>query len=412
MPIERILFWFYVALGPGVWVIFLYLMMVGRERVNKLRNSRATLPSAPPLISILVPAKDEAAHIATCIERVLQQDYPAIEVIAINDRSTDETGKVLDDLQKHCGTRVSPVIFKTDQNTGETPVPQRQDSLRVVHIKHLPDGWLGKCHALNEGVKHATGEYLFFVDSDVTLAPNALSKMAALAIERKIDAMSIATTIRCETFVERLMLPLLAGTWMVMFAGDQTNEESEPDKAVANGQAFLIRADAYLKVGGHAAVRDRIVEDVELMRLMKKQGFKCRFYAGRHLASTRMHTSLRQMFHGWARIFAGSARGSVWPMVLGIAFLFLSVLSAYIVAGVALAIDDKLLLQTAGVHWLLMTIACAFIWHWSGNRIIYALLLPISATIELAILFFTIAKSWRGHVEWRGMKIDLRKTST
>jgi cellulose synthase/poly-beta-1,6-N-acetylglucosamine synthase-like glycosyltransferase len=410
MPTELILFWAYVAVGPAAWVGFLFLMGIGRMRMSKLRRSQAVLPDVPPLVSILVPAKDEGAGIARCIERIVQQDYPAFEIIAINDRSTDNTAKTLDHLQINYNAAAPPVTVSVNKKTHETPVTPV--NLRVVHITDLPAGWLGKCHALHEGVKHAAGEYLFFVDSDVTLAQDALSKMVALTLERKIDAMSIATTIRCETFIEKLMLPLLAGTWMAMFAGDQTNEESEPDKAVANGQVFLIHAAAYRTVDGHAAVRDRIVEDVELMRLLKKQGFKCRFYAGRHLASTRMHTSLRQMFHGWARIFAGSARSSMTPILIGILFLCLCVLSVYVIGIYALFTREDTLLQTAFIHWLLMTIACCFVWHWSGNHWWYALLLPISVPIELAILCFTIIKSYTGVVEWRGMKIDLRKTST
>jgi hypothetical protein len=219
------------------------------------------------------------------------------------------------------------------------------------------------------------------------------------------------TALETHRFVEKLMLPLLAGTWATIFAADQTNEESEPDRAVANGQVFLIRKSAYDAVGGHAAVRARIVEDVELMRLLKKSGFKTRFYAGRHLASTRMHTHLGQMFHAWARIFAGTARGSVWPMVMAILFLVICVLSVLPVAVVATALQSVPWAFAAAAHAVLAVIVCGLIWIWSGTNPLYAVLLPISSAIEIAILGFSIRRAMRGSVTWRGVNIALRDSS-
>lgn len=398
---ESILFWTYVALGPGAWVVFAYLMTVARERMTKLRHSKAALPEVFPRVSILVPAKDEGSHVRTCIDRVMGQDYPAFEVIAINDRSSDDTGAVLDACVG--ATPASPV----PGGEGDAGVAR---TLRVVHIASLEPGWLGKCHALHRGTEHATGEWFFFVDSDVKLQPEALSKMLAYAIDRKIDALSIMTTVETHRFIEKLMLPLLAATWASMFAADQTNEDSETERALANGQAFLIRADAYRKVGGHACVKDRIVEDVELIRTLKKAGFKTRFLAGRHLASTRMHTHLRQMFHGWARIFAGTSRGRTFPMIAAIVFFVLSVLTAYptIIYGI---IAHDLWWFAAGMgHWLLMTIIAGLVWFWSGNSPAWALLLPISVPIEIAILTFSVRRAVSGKVEWRGTQVNIRET--
>ncbi|MGC4031371.1 MAG: glycosyltransferase family 2 protein [Tepidisphaeraceae bacterium] len=387
--LQLIFFVLYVLLGPVTWLLVAYFVSIGRERMNKLVRNRDTLPAEPPLVSILIPAKDEGPVIADCIRDVLSQDYPRFEIIAINDRSTDDTGRVLDEVAANAAA-----------------------PMRVLHIDGLPTGWLGKCHALSKGVESARGEWVFFVDSDVRLQPEALSKLAAVALARQYDAISILTRIETHTFIERLMLPLLASTWMTVFQGDQTNEESENEKALANGQVFLIRASAYHKVGGHAAVRDRIVEDVELMRLLKKNEFKTRFLTGPHLAATRMHTSLNQMFNGWARIFAGTARGSVWPMVRTIAFLLFCVMSLLPAAiGVALTNHHAYWALAVGVHWLLMTAVLGFVWRWSGNSPAYALLTPVSVPIEIAILCFSIRRAISGKIDWRGSAVDVRQTS-
>ncbi|MBC7784225.1 MAG: hypothetical protein H7144_10325, partial [Burkholderiales bacterium] len=196
-----------------------------------------------------------------------------------------------------------------------------------------------------------------------------------------------------------------------MFAADQTNEDSQPDRAVANGQVFLIRASAYNKVGGHAAVMDRIVEDVELMRTLKSDGFKTRFFAGRHLASTRMHTHLKQMFNGWARIFAGTSRGRVLPMICGIVFLLACVLTSYVAIIYGILRHDPSWYLAGTAHWLLMTILLGFVWTWTGNSPAYALLLPIGAPIEIAILLYSVRRVLSGKVEWRGAQLSLRDTT-
>ena len=403
----RICFWTYLALGPFAWIACVYFLMIGRERMNKLRRSISVLPAEPPLVSILIPAKDEGARIAACVKRVLEQDYPAIEVIAINDRSNDNTGAVLDSFVG--ATHGSPASMD-DALTGDACVAPTRN-VRVVHIDSLPPGWLGKCHALDVGGRHATGEWLLFVDSDVVLKPDALSKLAALAIDRAYDAISILTTIETHRFVEKLMLPLLAGTWASTFKADQTNEDSEPDLACANGQVFLIRKSAYDAVGGHAAVRDRIVEDVELARLLKKQGFKMRLLAGRHLASTRMHETLGHMFNAWARIYAGSSRGSIWPMVRAMAFIVFCGLSVVPAATYAIASYDPLWLSAVAAHSVLLFGINGLVWRWSGNNPLYSLLLPLSVPIELAILLYSIRKAISGKIDWRGSAVDLRQTS-
>ena len=128
--------------------------------------------------------------------------------------------------------------------------------------------------------------------------------------QRKYDAMSILTRLECHTFLERLIPPLAAGAWSIMFTISLTNDDELKGSAAANGQFFLIRRDAYESVGGHDAVHDQVVEDVELARLLKARDKRIRFLFGNHLAATRMHATWRQMLHGWGRIY-GSQRDDV-----------------------------------------------------------------------------------------------------
>src|SRR5205823_3198590 len=176
-----------------------------------------------------------------------------------------------------------------------------------IRDAELPEGWTGKCNALHRGAAGADGQWLLFVDSDVVLKLDALSRCMSLAIARGYDAISLLTAIECHTFWERLLAPLAAGTWSVMNLVSLTNNDNHKT-ALANGQFFLIKREAYAAVGGHAAVRQEPAEDVQLMRLMKSAGYKVRFLMGTHLAATRMHATLAQIIRGWARIYSTTSQ--------------------------------------------------------------------------------------------------------
>ncbi len=379
-----ILFPLYCVLGPGAWAVMLVLLLLGRRRMTRLIYTRAPLPADPPHVTVLVPAKDEAAGIRGCVERILEQDYPNFRVVVVDDRSTDGTGPILDALAREHPGRVT-----------------------ALHILpgELPDGWLGKCNALRVATRGVESEWVFFVDSDVTLQRDALSRALSLAVARKYDALSVLTRLECVAFWDRLILPLAACAWSVMHAISLTNDDTRTGSAAANGQFFLVRRSAYETVGGHESVRAQITEDVELMRLLKGRGFRTRFQLGSHLASTRMHATLRQMFHGWGRIYSGTARRRPWRILGAMAFLLVCGFTLYpaLVYGIVRVImwDDLGWLLASGAHLLVMTGYLALVYHWSGNRAREAWLFPLGGPILFAILAFALRTCKTGRVKWR-----------
>lgn len=379
------IFWMlYLILGPLAWMGMLTVFLMGRRRMLRLRDEPVTVLSDPPHVTILVPGKDEADQIEQGIRSILGQDYPNFRVIAINDRSTDQTGAILDRLAAE--------------------YPQK---LSVMHIApgSLPEGWLGKCNALHLAAARAEGEWLFFVDSDVTLQADALSRAMGLSVPRRYDALSILTRLVCQSFWERLLLPLAGGAWAVMNAASLTNVDSVKRIAVANGQFFLIRRSAYEAVGGHGAVRAEITEDVALMRLLKRNGCRTRFMLGAHLASTRMHSSLKQIVHGWGRILSGSTLRRPGRLVGAILFLILCGFSVYpalawgVIAAVRYA--DPKWLVAAATHLGLITMYLAIIYRSSGNPMRNAWLFPLGGTLLLWIFAFALRICQTGRLTWR-----------
>jgi cellulose synthase/poly-beta-1,6-N-acetylglucosamine synthase-like glycosyltransferase len=381
----HILFGAYVVVGPVVWLLAIGSLFLGLSRMNRLSRGRTELPAdePPPRVTVLVPAKDEGARIERGIGTVLAQDYPNFDVVAIDDRSTDGTGHILDQLAA------------------------RDPRLRVVHVRddELPDGWTGKCNALHRGVAEAGGEWLLFVDSDVTLDSHALSQTIAAALGRRYDAISLTTAIETHTFWERLLAPLAAGTWTVMNVVSLTNADNHRT-ALANGQFFLIRSAAHASVGGHAAVRAEPAEDVQLMRLMKHAGFRVRFFMGQHLASTRMHATLAQIVRGWARIYSTTSQRDPRRIVGALIFFVVCGLTAYdaILACVFATPrpSTRAWVIASLIHLALMTIYLAIMYGFSRNRRWYALLFPISAPVMLWVFVRGLWMCRTGRINWRG----------
>ncbi|MBC8109075.1 MAG: glycosyltransferase [Anaerolineae bacterium] len=379
----------YALLGPLPWLLLLALMLLGRERMMRLKRKVDPLPENPPHVTVIIPAKDEGAGIARCIERVLALDYPSFDVIAVNDRSGDDTGAILDSLSRE-STR-----------------------LRIVHIAKLPDGWLGKCNALHVGSRDARGDWLLFVDSDVSVEPAALRHTLGMCEQRKYDALSILTRLECHGFFEQLVLPLAAGAWSFVFTISLTNDDDAKDSAAANGQFFLIRRAAYESVHGHEAVRDRIVEDVELARLLKSRGFRTRVFFGNHLASTRMHSTWRQMLHGWGRIYSGTARRKTGRIIAAMLFVLIAGFSLYpaMVYGVydLIAHHSWYWLAVSGVHAILLTLVVSMIYRGAGIGRRFALLFPISASALIVFFAYALRLCRTGQITWRGTQFSSRR---
>jgi chlorobactene glucosyltransferase len=222
-------------------------------------------------------------------------------------------------------------------------------------------------------------------------------------VDRKYDAVSILTRLECQTFWEKLVLPLAAATWATMFAISATNDDNRK-AAAANGQFFLVRRAAYEAVGGHAAVRDQITEDVELMRRLKSNGARTRFLFGSHLATTRMHATLRQMLHGWGRIYSGTSRRRMGRILATIVLLPVIGLSVYpmLVCG----LFRPILLAAAIIHFAAMSGYLAMVYKKAGQPRRYALLFPLGCGVLLALLAYALRMCRTGRVLWRDTQYE------
>ena len=235
----------------GGWTFKLFECALGMPKVPDLARPE-WLPKAGerlPRISIIVPALNEAEKLEPALKSLLVLDYPDYEVIAVNDRSTDRTGEIMDRL-----------------------AAANPSKLRVAHVTSLPEKWLGKPHALHCGAALATGEWLLFTDADVSFRPDALARAVHLGDRSRSDHVVIFPTLIAETWGERMMLAFLS----LAFTVGRLWKVSDPEARdfIGVGAFNMVRRSAFDALGGMQLLRMEVVEDMKLGKLIKKHGFK------------------------------------------------------------------------------------------------------------------------------------------
>jgi chlorobactene glucosyltransferase len=367
-------------------VVVTYLLH-SRYRLKILVTERVELlPHPAELISVIVPARNEARNIHRCILALLAQTYLSYELIVVDDRSNDETPSILAELQRDHPSR-----------------------LQVVAGGDLPAGWAGKPHALHLGTQAAHGDWLCFVDADTFAAPDLLAAAFTTARAQKADLFTILTDQELGSFWEKAILPLVFTALSFGFPAEKVNDPHRPE-AIANGQFILIRRSVYAAVGGHAAIRDRIAEDKALAQMVKGHGYRLIVADGRRVASTRMYTRFAEIWEGWTKnIFLGM-RDRLGLLLFG-AFVSLAaalLLPLWLVGGLywfastgvasaALVASQALALWAYIIYW---RVRASLAFHISP---LYALTLPLGALLFTAMMFASAFRVLSGRgVSWKG----------
>jgi chlorobactene glucosyltransferase len=280
----------------GVAGFYIVLWRRTRSRGPHLAHWREREEKKWPLVSVIVPARNEECNIQRCVTSLLEQDYPAYEVIVVDDASSDDTATIL--------TRIGQ----------DHPQARR---LRVLHLRDLPEGWAGKPHALHAGTQEARGDYVLFTDADTWHAPAALRTALSHAEEKHIDLLSLGTEQELPTFWERVLMPLAYLGISMQYPPELVNDPRSPI-ALANGQYILLRRAVYEQLGGYARadLRGTLLDDRDLALLVKKQGYTLELVDGRGLVRVRMYHNLRETWRGWRKnAFLGSRGGLFFALL-------------------------------------------------------------------------------------------------
>lgn len=389
LTILTIALWF-VAFA---WLVIVVITVHGQSRQRSLvatNNLRLTASDAP-LISILVPARNEQHRVLEhCIRSILAQDYGRFEVIAVNDRSTDETGAILARLAK------------TDER------------LRVIEGEELPAGWLGKPYAMQQALDHARGEWILATDADMLFEPVVLRTALDRALEAKGDALTLIPRFEAHSFWERVMIP----TWewvFLMFTVFYRINDPKTDRAAAIGGFFLIRRTVLDRVGGYEALKDEVMEDVRLADRIKRSGARLLIDRAPALIRTRMYRTFGEMWECSTKNWFSGMNFSLSLALSSVVSMYLGAVAPPLIALVALIMiasgtDLGLLFIPAALAWLCQVLVMAISSKRSGVSPLYALTAPLGLGVIYAMLFDSTIRITTGRgVTWKGRRIYERR---
>jgi len=357
-------------------------------------GSRWVKPSQaePPLVSVLVPARNEAGNIARCVRSLLAQSYPNFEIIVLDDNSEDGTAAIVEMLA--------------------VPNQDPANRLRLMDGAALPEGWLGKNFACHQLSQVAQGDLLLFTDADTLHSVSVVAKAVAALEYEQADFLSVFPRLLTETLAERLTVPLVMLYVVALLPVQLIRKSSNPAFSAANGQFMLFRREAYEEIGGHAAVRDVVLEDVVLGRRIKAFGFKQILPDGSDSVQCRMYRSAGEVWRGFSKnLFAFFNFSLLWFslfMLLNLAAFvgpYLWLLWGWL-SGQPPALEWLWLplLQIGLTLWLRLGLAFRF-----GFRALDAFLQPVSILMMVAIGLNSVRWRRTGS-EWKGRKYFTRPT--
>src|SRR5262245_5753383 len=235
--------------GATPWAALHVITLVRGSGSRSLDEESAEAPSPPPSVSVIIPARNERRNIARCVQSVLASDYPALEVFVVDDHSDDGTG------------------------AAALAAAQDDTRFRVLETPQLPPGWFGKQWACTMGAATARGELLLFVDADTYQAPDLITRAVNALRSRDAALLSVFGRQDMHGFWERVVQPEVFLMLLTRYGSTETvGHARRAEDVIANGQCLLVRRDVYDDLGGHAAVRDKVAEDLALAQRFFREG--------------------------------------------------------------------------------------------------------------------------------------------
>jgi len=363
----------------GLWGFSFWLI----GRVQRLKDLRPSEPPTWPTVSIIIPACNEADTIEAALTTILGQDYPQLQIVVIDDRSTDSTGE-----------RIAQVAA-------------RDPRIKSVRIESLPEGWLGKLHAMDQGVREATGEWLLFTDADVHFEAGSLKKTVAFAMEDRLDHLAILPDIFSETFWGKVALEtfgviFFAAMWKAIL------QSRDARNYVGIGAFNLVRREKFESTEGFAWLKMEVGDDVGLGLMMHRAGARSRLLSG----ASEMHVT-------WYRNFPEMAKGlekNAFPVM---ARFKLRLLAGSLLVTCLMSTGPLVfaLHPSISFAWLagLSALLPLFAYAWRAKqRFGVPLLATLSGPVGLVLLSGVVLRSARrclkdGGITWRGTLYPIKQ---
>ena len=274
---------FVVAVGSAAYWFVVLARTKYVLRITPYLREGLAMASTDDLVSVIVPAHNEAGVIAHLARSILVQREANLELIVVLDRCTDATREILE------------VVGGGDER------------LRLIENDDCPSDWAGKCNAARVGAEAARGKWLLFTDADVYFDTEVIRAAVAYSRKNTLDLLSAYTTLTARRWWERVVQPVAAVMLLRQYPTDRVNDVENP-RSFANGQFMLFEAKAYEEIGGHAAVKNDLLEDIAFARTVHAKGGSVAVVASDGMIVTSMYPTLTSLLDGWKRIFIETTR--------------------------------------------------------------------------------------------------------
>jgi glycosyltransferase involved in cell wall biosynthesis len=326
-----------------------------------------------PRISLIFAARDEEEKLSAALATLTAINYPDLEIIAVNDRSQDRTREILDEFALE------------------------HERIRIAHVDSLPEGWLGKTHALQTGYERATGEWLLFTDADVRFAPEVVRRSVSLMNERALDHLTLFGDVEMKGFWEKVLITFFG---LAFHVATDPYRVTDPDSwtYVGVGAFQLLRRSAYEAAGTHRRLAMEIVDDMKLGKIVKQSGFRSSVGLAQDAVIVRWHAGLRNLVRGVTKNFFAAVGYNVGLAVLAaIGLLLVNVapfIAIFVSHGWTRALAVAAVIIALGFH-----VGVDVVMRVSP---LYALTHPIGAVLFCYMLLrSTVVTLWHGGVTWR-----------
>jgi chlorobactene glucosyltransferase len=396
----------FFAILSAVLLLFMFAYLLKTERkaphiTAYLGKTKKKKEITRPLVSVIIAARNEEEKISRCIGSLLEQRYANLEILVVDDNSSDRTRLIAKEFER------------------------KDKRVRVISSGPKPEGWVGKSWPCEIGSRDSKGGLLLFVDADSVFDPLSVEHSVSYLEDSNVDIFSISPNVNLKGIWSRATLPLVSAGINLLYPMEKVNDQKSK-RAYVFGTFILIKRTVYESIGGHRAIRDRIVEDAALAQLAKSNGYKLQVMIGDGLISTDWESEFQSIYHGMERIFSDSIRSygllsilnAVLMFILGlypIAFIigfgmYLFLLHNFLFAPTIIA-----MILDIGLFASILSIVLAILLDANEIRILKRkrkidfapLLYPLGFFLFIsAIITSTMKVSRAKGIEWKGQKFE------
>ncbi|MES0342137.1 MAG: glycosyltransferase, partial [Candidatus Humimicrobiaceae bacterium] len=252
-----------------------------------------------PLVSVLVPARNEEKNIGRCLRSLSKQDYHNIEILVLDDNSSDDTARIVEKLS------------------------EKDKRIRLVRGRSLSRGWKGKSYACHQLSREASGEYYVFTDADTLHFPNSISSSLRALLSGRLDALSVFPKQIMVSVHERMVVIFINLAVLALMPLGLIRKTRSPKISIANGQFMLFKRSVYRSIGGHRSIKNDIVEDVAISKQVKKCGYRFMVFDGRSAIYCRMYDGFKGVVRGFSKFIFAAMNYSVIKLGVVVSFIML-----------------------------------------------------------------------------------------